>query len=403
MTNQVRTGLDILADEQFRRLKGKRVGVVANQSTVDRQLRHIVDLLADSRDVDLVRVLAPEHGLRGAYQDMEKVGSGVDPRTGIPVITLYGGTYDSLKPRQQDLSDLDCIIVDLPDVGTRYYTYAQTMAFVMEVAGQLKKPVLVLDRPNPLNGIDVEGSPLKKACQSFCGLTPIAQRHGLTLGELARVYQDGFGEGDDRYAPIPCDLEVVKMEGWSRDMYFDDTGLPWVIPSPNMPTLDTAIVYPGGCLFEATEVSEARGTTRPFEFAGAPFIDGFAWAKATLEEKIPLDGAILRPITFIPKFQKCKETLCGGIQIHVTNRKTFRSLRWGLAMIAALKRLYPNDFKWRSEPYEFIHSVPAIDLLYGSPSFRETIEKGGDLTAVEKELQNFESWFMQARKRFLLY
>lgn len=398
----MKTGLERLTAENFARVRGKRVALLANAASVDAHLRHLVDLAA-AAGIRVERIFAPEHGLTSAPQDMVAVDGGRHPGTGIPVVSLYGKGVESLAPRDGDLSGIDLLIADLPDVGSRYYTYAQTLAHAMATCGRTGTNVLVLDRPNPINGVEVEGGPLKKACRSFCGLAPVAQRHGLTLGELALVYRHGFGEGEDALPPIPCDLEILRLEGWEREQCFDATGLPWVLPSPNLPTLDTALVYPGGCLFEATKVSEGRGTTRPFELLGAPFIDGEAWAEAALQEKVALDGAILRPVNFQPMFHKHGGRPCGGVQIHVTDRRRFRPFRLGLALIASLRKLCGAAFEWRTEPYEFIADVPAIDLLYGSANFRKAVDGDGNLAPVEQELAEFEDSYRRRRTEFLLY
>lgn len=397
------TGLDVLREDSFSDLRGNRIGVLANAASVDSNLTHIVDLLHGAPGVTLVKIFAPEHGFRGAPQDMIAVHSSTDPKTELPIVSLYGNTSESLSPKKDDLQGLDLLVIDLPDIGTRYYTYAQTMALAMQVAGEAGVKVIVLDRPNPLGGVEIEGGTVTKRCRSFCGMTPVPQRHGLTLGELAVLYEGGFGVGEDAYPAARCNLRIIKVRGWKRSEYLDQTGLPWVIPSPNMPTLDTAMVYPGGCLFEATNLSEGRGTTRPFEFVGAPFIDGEKWEEAALRESFVLEGAILRPIQFQPQFHKWKGELCGGVQIHVTDRAVFRPLRWGLALIAAARRLYSKEFAWRTEPYEFIDNVPAIDLLYGGDLYRKAVEAGDTLVAVEAELAQFEQWFRTAREPYLLY
>lgn len=403
MKTPVMTGADVLSAEDFSRLHGKRVGILGNAAAVDRNLRHIVDLLASNSRLTAKKIFAPEHGFRGAAQDMIAVGTMADSRTKLPIVSLYGNTPESLAPKREDLSDLDALVVDLPDIGTRYYTYAQTMSLAMKAAGESGVKVYVLDRPNPLGGISIEGAPLLKSCRSFCGFTPVANRHGLTLGELALIYQRGFGDGEDRYPAIPCELEIVRLSGWNRTAYFDQTGLPWVIPSPNIPALESALVYPGACLFECTNISEGRGTTLPFALLGAPFIDGFAWAEETVRSVFDLRGAILRPVWFTPQFHKWKGEYCGGVQIHVTDRESFQPFRWSLALIAALRRLYPEQFRWRRDPYEFVKDVPAIDLLYGNPVFREAVDGSGDLAPVAADLEKFEQHFSSERQEFLLY
>lgn len=407
-----RSGLDTLVAESFSRLRGLKLGVVANAAAVDSQLRHLIDLLVAAEGVEVKTLFAPEHGFRGALQDMESVAGAVDKQTGLPVISLYGASHDSLAPTASMLRGLDAIVVDLPDIGSRYYTFAQTMAYTMQVAGTVGVKVFVIDRPNPINGVAIEGAPLQAGCRSFCGLTPVANRHALTLGELAHLYRAGFGEGTDALAPMPCELEVVPVSGWHRAMYFDETHLPWVLPSPNMPTLETATVYPGGCLFEATNLSEGRGTTRPFELVGAPFLDGAKWAEEALAAYAQLDsrsgshesaGAALRPVVFVPKFHKWAGEECGGVQLHITDRSAFHPFRWGLSLIAAAKKVAPSEFQWRTDAYEFVDTVPAIDLLFGSALFRQVVDGGGDLSEVGMVLAQFETRYRASIQPFLLY
>jgi uncharacterized protein YbbC (DUF1343 family) len=398
------TGLDVLENEEFALLKGARVGVLMNASAVTTaRLELLHEAIVRSNVCTVKKIFSPEHGLFAVAQDMVAVDSVSCPQTGLPIISLYGEKTESLYPKESDLKDIDILVVDLPDVGSRYYTYAQTMAYAMEVCGRVGVKVIVLDRPNPIGGAQIEGAPLLKSCRSFCGYTPVANRHGLTLGELAFLYRDGFGEGEDQLAPISCELEVIKTKGWKRSQYFDQTDLKWVIPSPNMPTLDTAIVYPGGCLFEATNISEGRGTTRPFEYVGAPGINNRAWIEQTLRENIKLEGFLLRPISFMPQFQKHAGKNCSGVQVHVTDRKTFSSFKLYLALISALKKIHPEIFAWRKGSYEFINNVPAIDLLYGSALFRESVDGSGDLSKVATEVEMFEESYRKEISERLSY
>lgn len=399
----VRSGLDVLVSENFSRLRGKRLGFVGNQGSVDRQFRHAVDLLYSTSGISLVRLFAPEHGFRGALQDMEHIGHCIDPLTQLPVISLYGATPESLAPTKEALGDIDVLIFDLQDIGTRYYTFAQTLGLVMQVAKDCGVQVMVLDRPNPLGGVAAEGSGLLKSCRSFCGYAPVPNRHGLTIGELAQIMNNGFGAGENAIPAIACDLEIVGMQGWKRNQYFDQTGLPWVLPSPNMPTLDTAIVYPGMCLFEATNISEGRGTTRPFEFIGAPFIKPQEWIALIKSLAPELTGFVLRENSFVPGFQKFKGEICHGVQVHVLDRADFQSYRLALAMIRALAELYPKQFAWRTQAYEFISNVPAIDLLFGSSLFRTTVEEKVPLGELFAQLESNEKGFLEGRTPFLQY
>jgi uncharacterized protein YbbC (DUF1343 family) len=400
---KVQTGLESFLESPSSYIKGSRIALLANQASINSEYEHIVDLLDNVDSCNLIRIFAPEHGFRGEMQDMDAIDDAVDADTGIPIRSLYGDSKDTLVPKQADLEDIDTLIVDLPDIGSRYYTFAQTMIYSMEVAAKSDTKVLVLDRPNPINGTTIEGGPLDVSCRSFCGHLDTPNRHGLTLGELAQMAQAGFGLGQNATQQIDCDLEVVPCTGWKRSEYLDSSNLPWVYPSPNMPTIETAVIYPGSCLFEATELSEGRGTTRPLEQFGAPFVNGKQWAKACLEEKITLQGAILRPISFVPKFQKHANTVCAGLQIHVVDRSSFQPLRWCLALIAAAYRLYPSDFAWRKQAFEFEDRVPAIDLLFGSSVFRKTLERGDSLEGISEILSHNEKEFENHRQAFLLY
>jgi len=360
------TGLERLLAEPRRWLGKARVGLVANPTTVDRRFRHAIDLLHAHGEVNLTLLFGPEHGIRGAAQDMIHVGDAHDPVTHLPEVSLYGPTFESLAPRAEDLERVDILLFDIQDVGARYYTYAATMALCMQAAARAGVKVVILDRPNPIGGLQVEGGGLAPGLENFCALYPVPQRHAMTVGELARLYNTAFGIG--------CELDVVACEGWKRGQYYDETGLPWVMPSPNMPTLDTAIVYPGMCLLEGTNLSEGRGTTRPFELFGAPFIDGRRLAEEL--SGYGLEGAILRPCMIEPTFHKHARQPCGALQIHVTDRARFDSYRTGLAVLAAVRRLWPEDFAWRTEAYEFRDDVPAVDLLTGFPEVREAIDLG---------------------------
>jgi len=285
------------------------------------------------------------------------------------------------------------LVFDIQDVGARYYTYAATMALAMKAAAAAGVRFVVLDRPNPIGGLQVEGGGLEPGLENFCGLYPVPQRHALTVGELARLYNTSFGIG--------CDLEVVACEGWSRSQYYDETGLPWIMPSPNMPTLDTAIVYPGMCLLEATNLSEGRGTTRPFELFGAPFVDGRALAAELGRSGI--EGAVFRPCSIEPTFHKHARQICGAVQIHVTDRRRFDSYRTGLAVLAASRGLWPQDFAWRTEAYEFRDDVPAIDLLTGSPKVREAVDRGEDIDRIVEVARAGAGIYESGRQAALLY
>ena len=399
----VKTGLDYLSEVSFRPIKGAKLGICANQASIDSNFNHIVDLVSSEESCEIVRLFAPEHGIRGELQDMEHITELSDPLTGLPVVSLYGSGAETLVPSEDSLRDLDAILVDLPDIGSRYYTFAQTLAYTMRTAAKTNTKVIVVDRPNPINGTSVEGGSLIESCVSFCGLYPTSNRHGMTLGELAKMFKEGIQVGEFGHDPIGCELEILPVSGWSREMYFDQTGLPWVFPSPNMPTIEAAITYPGTCLFEGTNLSEGRGTTMPFELLGAPFIDGEKWAEAVYSQGIKLEGVFLRPVYFKPKFSKWANEPCSGVQIHITDREKYDPYRFGLALIASAKELYPNDFKWRQETYEFVENTPAIDLLFGSPDFRNCVNQGRPVSSLLSNITTFEKEFTQKRHPFLLY
>ncbi|MBN1962992.1 MAG: DUF1343 domain-containing protein [Deltaproteobacteria bacterium] len=368
------TGLDRLLTNPERYLGQGRIGLCANPATIDISFNHALDLMHADKRINLTLLFGPEHGLRGDAQDMVSVADSYDAITGIPEVSLYGASESSLTPSAEQLARIDTLVIDIQDIGSRYYTYAATMAFCMQAAAKADVRVVVLDRPNPIGGMQIEGGGIEPGLENFCGLYSIPQRHGLTMGELARLYQKSYG--------LNCELTIIACEGWRRSQYFDDTQLPWVMPSPNMPTLDTAIVYPGMCLIEGTNISEGRGTTRPFELVGAPFINGRVLVEAL--NKLELDGVVFRPCVFRPTFHKHINQACGGVQLHVTDRQSFLPYRTGLAIIWCIKQLWPNFFGWRREPYEFRPDVPAIDLLTGTPRVRELIDSGADFNKVMK-------------------
>ena len=360
----VRTGLDVLQSERFARLAGQRLGLLVHPASVDARLEHAANVFAEAPETDLRALFGPQHGFRGETQDNMIEWEGFeDPLTGLSVYSLYGETR---RPTPEMLEDIDTLVVDLQDVGARYYTFIWTLLLCLEACAEAGKRVVVLDRPNPLGGRVLEGPVLDLAFRSFVGMAPIPIRHGLTLGELAVAFRKWF---------VPAvDLDVVWMEGWRRDMWFDDTGVPWVMPSPNMPTLDTAIVYPGFCLLEGTELSEGRGTTRPFEIFGAPYIDPRRLVQRL--EGFDLPGVRFRPLYFEPTFQKHAGKLCGGAQTHVTDRDAFRSVLTAAAVLAAVRELWPQAFRWRRPPYEYEEEKLPFDILAGGTALRLGIDAG---------------------------
>jgi uncharacterized protein YbbC (DUF1343 family) len=389
----VKTGLERAMAGEVKALAGKRLGLIANPTAVDRELRHIVDLFHAHPDLDLRVLFGPEHGIRGDAQDMAPVGGDVDPRTGLTVHSLYGHDEASLEPTPAMLRDLDAVVFDIQDVGSRYYTYVWTLLYAMRACAKAGVEVIVLDRPNPIGGDLVEGGAIEPRYHSFVGAASVPNRHGLTAGEIARMGVELEG--------LDLELTVVEMTGWRREMRYGETGLPWVQPSPNMPTVETALVYPGMCLVEGTEVSEGRGTTRPFELCGAPYVDGYALAEALEAEDLP--GVRFRPVVFTPMFQKHARTPCGGVQLHVTDARAFRPYLTGVAFVRAVRTLWPEAFSWRRAAYEFVADREAIDLLTGSPAVREGIERGDSLQAIASTWAGAERAFEARRERWLVY
>ena len=397
----VQTGLDVLLAEKIGVLRGRRVGVLCHPASVNRDVLHVVDALT-AAGVNMTRLFGPEHGIRGEAQDMIGVECDRDARTGVPVTSLYGDSFDSLAPSAAELADVDVLVVDLQDVGSRYYTFIWTMALCLQRAARAGISVLVLDRPNPIGGLAVEGGEVESAAESFVGLASIPVRHGLTIGEIARMVQAGIPWGGERFAnSLDVDLQVIGMRGWKRDLFFDETHLPWVLPSPNMPTVDTALVYPGMCLLEGTNVSEGRGTTRPFEIVGAPFVDGYKLAERLAGDTLP--GVRFRPLSFRPTFHKFAGQVCGGVQLHVVDRTAFQPYRTGVAMLRALHLLVGEAFRWRTEKYEFVSNRPAIDLLSGGAEIRLGIDAGVSLAGLCATWTPAESAFADRRRASLLY
>jgi len=385
-------GLEVLL-ESPRPILGKKIGLVTNQSAVTHDLRHAVPLLHAGRGWRLTTLFGPEHGIWGEAQDMDHVEHSYDPVTGLEVHSLYGKTQKDLTPKSDLLRNLDALVIDLQDIGSRYYTFIYTMALCMRAAAPLGVQVIVLDRPNPIDGIHLEGNIREDKYSSFVGMFPLPTRHGMTAGELARYFNARF--------QLNCDLHVVPMRGWKREMWWGDTGLPWVIPSPNMPTVYTATVYPGMCLIEGTNLSEGRGTTHPFEFFGAPWLDPFRLA-AELNH-LDLPGVVARPHFFLPTFQKHAGKVCGGVELHVTDRAIFEPYRTGLWCVKVARDLDPEKFDWRRETYEFVSDRLAIDLLAGSDRYRTLIESGSSpetfLEGSEEKLREFA----RMRSEFLIY
>ncbi|NDD62776.1 MAG: DUF1343 domain-containing protein [Acidobacteria bacterium] len=389
--NRVRLGLELFLEREAGELAGARVGLICNPSSVDHNYRHAADLFFNHPGIELTALFGPQHGIRGETQDNMIEWEGFrDQRTGVMAWSLYG---ESRQPTPEMLAEVDLLVFDVQDVGTRVYTFIYTMALAMQAAKRDGKRMVVLDRPNPINGVGIEGDLLLPGTESFVGMYPIPMRHGMTVGELALMFNHEFGIG--------CDLQVLGMEGYARDLWFDGTDAPWVIPSPNMPTLETAIVYPGTVYVEGCRFSEGRGTTRPFEINGAPYVDGYKLAERLNGHG--LSGVRFRPHSFIPTFQKHCGQLCHGVQLHVTNRDNFRPVITGIALIREMHDLYPDQFEWQEPPYEYVYDRLPFDVIAGGTRLREQIEQGASLSAIAGSWQSDESRFRQQRLPYLLY
>ncbi|MGE5235870.1 MAG: exo-beta-N-acetylmuramidase NamZ domain-containing protein [Acidobacteriota bacterium] len=388
----LRTGLDLLVEDPAL-LRGRRFALLTNHAAVTHDLAPAWQALA-SVGGTLVRLLAPEHGLWGVAQDMEAVGEEREPARGLPVHSLYGTTAATLTPTPALLDGLDALVVDLPDVGCRVYTFAATLAYAMTACARAGVEVIVCDRPNPIGGTALEGGPVEPWCRSFVSeLVELPVRHGLTLGEIALAL---------RHSRCPeLALSVVTCPGWRREQWWDETGLPWVAPSPNMPSLTTAAVYPGGCLVEATNLSEGRGTTRPFQLIGAPWLD--AAGLAVRLERAALPGVRFRATRFRPEFHKHAGEVCEGLEWHILDRRAMRPLEAGVHLLAAVRSLHPEHFAWRKQAYEFVAGVPAIDLLTGSPRARAVVEGEGEPDALFAEWESHCERFRERRREVLLY
>lgn len=389
----LQTGLEVFLEKDHRKYRDFRLGVVCNQASNDSKLRHISELvMAPKQKLKVTAFFGPQHGIRGEKQDnMVESADFKDPVTGLPVHSLYG---DFREPTEAMIVDIDAFLIDLQDIGTRIYTFMYTMANCMRVAAKSKKRVVVLDRPNPIDGIHTEGNLLEPLYASFVGQYPIVVRHGLSMGELALLFNEQFG--------IHCELDVVRMKGWKRAMTAWDWKRDWVVPSPNIPTPLSAQVFPGSVLFEGTNISEGRGTTHPFEWVGAPYIkDPDLLAKEM--NRMKLKGVYFRPIFFQPTYQKGKDEVCGGVQIHITDADTFRPYVAGVRLLHAIAKLHPKDFKWKQPPYEYEFEKMPIDLIAGTAALRQSVEARAGSANFEKRCQSDAKEFEKIRKRYLIY
>jgi uncharacterized protein YbbC (DUF1343 family) len=381
-------GTDVLFDRDL--LKGRTVGLVCNPASINAQFEHVIDR-ADAAGVRVGAIFGPQHGFRSDLQEnMIESAHGEDATRRVPIYSLYSETRE---PSLAMLSGLDALVIDLQDVGTRIYTYIYTMANCLRAAARHDLPVVVCDRPNPIGGLAVEGPMLEHGFESFVGQFPIPMRHGMTMGELARLFNEHF--------EIGAKLEVVAMRGWTRDQFFDATPVPWVLPSPNIPTLDSALVYPGTVLLEGTNVSEGRGTTRPFELVGAPWVEPERFAASL--GALGLPGVHFRPAHFEPTFHKHAQVGCGGVQVHVTNRRTFRPVEVGVVLLQAFLRANPDRFMWREPPYEYEYLLQPIDILMGSSDMRERLAHDEDARDIAASWGPAVEEFEEIRRSFLLY
>ena len=386
---RVRTGLEELLSRPAR-LRGARVGLIANPTAVTADLTHAALHLKSLKGSKLAALFGPEHGVFANAQDLEEVGDLKDPQTGLRVFSLYGETR---IPTAKMLAGIDVLVFDIQDVGSRYYTFIYTLLHAMQACAAHRVRLVVLDRPNPIGGTRVQGNLLDPRFLSFVGMHPLAVRHGMTVGELALMFADELG--------LSLDLEVVPMKNYRRAMDFEDTGLPWVLPSPNMPTVDTAYVYPGGCLIEGTNLSEGRGTTRPFHLVGAPWLD--AWKLADDLTRAGLGGLGFRPCYFTPTFHKHAGVVCGGVEVHITDRRKIDAFYAYLVIIEKARAQNKSKFAWRKPPYEYEFIKPPIDILCGTSDVREAIEAGRPVRRFKEQFESESAAFEVIRRPYLMY
>lgn len=387
----MKLGLETIFTDHLDLLRGKRVGLIVNPASINQKFEHAADSFFQCSEFNLTTLFGPQHGIRGETQDNMIEWEGFkDSRTNLTVYSLYGKTR---VPTEEMLKDVDVLVFDIQDVGTRVYTFIYTMAHAMQACAKYGKEMVVLDRPNPIGGELVEGNILESEFASFVGLFPIAMRHGMTVAELALMFNDAFGIG--------CKLNVVPMQGWQRSMWWSETNISWILPSPNMPTLDTATVYPGMVVFEGTMVSEGRGTTRPFELIGAPYIDPY---KLTEElNKLNLPGVYFRPTYYQPTFHKHVGKLCGGLQLHITDRQTYKSVITAVAILSTIYHLYTDKFEWKQPPYEYVHDKLPIDVIFGTDKVRKQIEANLSIDEIENSWSSGVQDFIRLREKYLIY
>ena len=389
--NQVRLGIEVLLAEKIDVIRGRRIGLVCNQASVLSGLQHAADVFRERTEFSLTTLFGPQHGIRGDVQyNMIETPHAVDERTGIMVYSLYSETRE---PTDEMLADVDTIVIDLQDVGCRIYTFIYTMANCMRAAARTGKQVVVCDRPNPIGGNIIEGNITEPEFTSFVGQFPLPTRHGMTIGELAMMFNDHFGIG--------CDLKVIKMAGWAREMWGDQTGLQWVLPSPNIPDVETCAVFPATVHLEGTELSEGRGTTLPFFLNGAPYIDPYIWADAL--RSFNFEGVLFREAYFRPTFCEFTGETCGGVQIHITDRERFSPVKVGIAMVKTAYDLYGDRFEWRQNAYEYEFDKNPFDVVCGTDKIRKQIEEGASLSDITGPWAEPLAAFDELRRKFFLY
>lgn len=390
MKSTTQTGLENLCRNPLKLEKSCRLGLLANPASVDRNFQHASRLINKLYPGQLKALFSPQHGFYAEKQDnMVESDHAIDPAFKIPIFSLYSNTR---KPTKEMMDQIDLLIIDIQDVGTRVYTFIYTISYCLEAAALFKKQVVILDRPNPLGGVEVEGNILEEKFSSFVGRYPIPMRHGLTVGEIALLF--------NRNQKIGANLKVIPMENWTRKMQFSDTGLPWIAPSPNLPTQASASVYPGQVIFEGTNVSEGRGTTQPFELFGAPFMES-SRILSSIGADIP--GAILRPVNFQPCSGKWQNQVCHGFQIHVTSPQEYRPYKTSLMVLQKIIQLWPDKFQWKEPPYEYEYNKRPIDLILGSSSLADQIEQMGNLDAIETSWEEAVARFKTISMDFWLY
>lgn len=392
----IRLGIDRFSDHPKAYVGSEKIALLCHAASVNQNYVHLTEIVAKA-GLNVLRCFGPEHGIWADAQDMEAVeGEQIEPTTQAPVTSLYGHRLEQLTPKVSELQEVDTLIIDLQDIGARYYTYIYTACLCAKICAQANTRVLILDRPNPLGGVEIEGKYTGEEYLSFVGMWPLPTRHGMTLGEVVSLINAREGWG--------AQIDIVEVEGWRREMLLCDTHQRWVLPSPNMPSFEAMMVYPGMCLIEGTEMSEARGTTKPFEWVGAGYINPFEWTKALNELALP--GIHFRALYYKPTFHKWAGDTIGGAHLHLTSPHLLNPLRMGLQLLGVTRRMYGDSLKWRSEAYEFVADRMAIDLLFGDSEARTLIDEhaqADELDEYWRRCQKEAALFAEERKPYLLY